>query len=66
VTYPFFMSTKASDCETYGIFAATILVKIDLKAGDVVNSEGYRIEARRAIKAGESIRPSILCPNDVG
>jgi hypothetical protein len=55
VTYPFFMSAKDSKGASHGLFVATVTFKIDLKPGEVVHSEGYRIETKRAIKSGESI-----------
>jgi len=58
VTYPIMGGIKCSDGGFRGMFLATTRIKIGLKAGEVVLSDGYRIEAKRAFNAGESI-PSI-------
>jgi len=55
MTYPFMGLVKGSDGGRRAFFAATLSFKIDMKAGEVVHSEGYKIEAKRAVKAGEPI-----------
>jgi hypothetical protein len=59
VAYPVMAMVKCSDGNFQVLFAAKTTIKVDMKAGEVIHSEGFSIEAKRAIKAGETI-PTIL------
>jgi hypothetical protein len=41
--------------EWHGLFLATFKAKIDIKAGETLRSDGYKIDAKRPLKAGDSI-----------
>lgn len=59
VAYPISALVRCSDGKAQNLFPAVMEVKIDIKAGEVVHSEGYQIESSRSVKAGESI-PSLF------
>jgi hypothetical protein len=62
VNYPIMAMVKCSDGNFQVLFAATTTIKVDIKAGEVIHSEDFEIEAKRAVKAGEII-PTILVGN---
>jgi len=57
--YPVIGSVRCSNFPNTGSFtrviASTTVLKVNLKAGEVLHSGDYRIEARRAIQSGEAI-----------
>jgi hypothetical protein len=63
LTYPVIGSVRCSNFSATGSFtrviASTTSIKADLKAGQVLHSGGYLVQAAQPIKAGESI-PSLL------
>jgi hypothetical protein len=44
-----------SDGSSQIVFPAVLKVKIDMKAGEVIHSDGYEIQAKREVKAGDTI-----------
>ena len=61
VQYPILAMVKCSG-DFHIIFPAVLKAKIDIKAGGALKADGYQIEAKRAVKAGESI--SVLLIDD--
>ncbi len=59
VRYPVVGMAKCSDGNFQRFIAATTTVKVDIKAGEVLHSDGFQIEAKKDIKAGESF-PTII------
>jgi hypothetical protein len=63
LTYPVIGSVRCSNFSATGSFtrviASTTSIKADLKAGQVLHSGGYLVQAAEPIKAGETI-PSLL------
>jgi hypothetical protein len=63
LNYPVIGSVRCSNFSATGSFtrviASTTTIKADLKAGEVLHSGGYLIEAKQPIKAGETI-PTLL------
>jgi hypothetical protein len=54
VAYPIFAMVKSAD-GFHSVFPAILKAKTDIKAGETLRSDGYQIEAKRAVKAGDSI-----------
>jgi hypothetical protein len=54
VAYPILAMVKFAD-GFHSVFPAILKTKTDIKAGETLRSDGYQIEAKRAVKAGESI-----------
>jgi hypothetical protein len=54
VAYPILAMVKSSD-GFHSLFPAVLKAKTDIKAGETLRSDGYQIEAKRAVKAGDSI-----------
>jgi len=44
---------------SFGVFASTTLIKMDLESNEASHSGGYLMESKRALKAGETV-PSLL------
>ena len=62
VTFPVIglMDCSGSDSTgNYTVLASKTVFAVDIKAGELLHSGGYLIEAKRAIKAGETI-PTLL------
>ena len=55
VKYPVFGVVNFASIGNFTVIASTTVIKVGLKAGEVLHSDGYLIEAKRAIKAGETI-----------
>jgi hypothetical protein len=54
VPYPILAMVKSAD-GFHSVFPAILKTKTDIKAGEMLRSDGYQIEAKRGVKAGESI-----------
>jgi hypothetical protein len=46
---------SCSDGSSLCVFPAVLKAKIDMKAGEIIHSDGYEIQTTRAVKAGETI-----------
>ena len=55
IAYPILAMVKGSDSAFQVIFPAIATIKTDIKAGAVVRSDNYQVEASRLIHAGEHI-----------
>jgi len=55
VAYPIAAIVTTSDGVGYALFPAVLKAKTDIEAGKMLHSDGYQIETRRAVKAGDSI-----------
>ncbi len=58
VAYPIFAMVKSAD-GFHSVFPAILKTKTDIKAGEMLRSDGYQIESKRAVRAGASI--PVLC-----
>jgi hypothetical protein len=66
VKYSVFGIIPGSGSDSAGnftVFASTTVIREDVRAGEVLRSGGYLVEAKRAMKAGESI-PTLLLTTD--
>jgi hypothetical protein len=54
VAYPILAMLKSADA-FHAIFPAVLKTKAEIKVGETLRADGYRIEAKRAFRAGESI-----------
>jgi len=54
VAYPILAMVKASD-GFHSLLPAILRAKADIKPGGILHSDGYRIEAKRQVSAGQSI-----------
>jgi hypothetical protein len=54
VAYPILALVKCSD-GAHGLFPSVLKINTDIRVGETLKSDGYQIEAMRAVKAGESI-----------
>jgi hypothetical protein len=54
IEYPIWAMVKCSD-GWHTLFPAVMTFKMDIRADQVVHVDGFQIESRRAVKAGESI-----------
>jgi hypothetical protein len=57
---PVVAMVKTSDGNFHSLYPAILKAKTDIKAGNVVHSDGYQIQAERSVKAGESISVLVL------
>ena len=64
-TYPVVAMVKTSDGKVHSLYPAIFKAKTDIKAGDVVDSEGYQIETRRSVKAEEPV-PVLIVEDGTG
>lgn len=55
VQYPIWGSVKCSDGKFKSVFPVVLKAKVDIEAGHVIHSDGYEIEVKRSVKAGDSI-----------
>lgn len=60
--YPLAAMVKCSNGKFQGLYPAILKAKTDIGAGKLLHSDGYQIEAKRTIKAGESF--SVLAVGD--
>jgi len=65
VKYPIWGLVKCSDGNFKSIFPVVLKVNVDIKAGDVIHSDGYEIEVKRSVKAGDSISAVRVGPTSV-
>jgi hypothetical protein len=54
VTYPILAMVKSSD-GFHSIFPALLKSKIDIRASETLRLDGYQVETKRAVKAGDTI-----------
>src|SRR5438105_4998767 len=57
--YSIIALAKCMDGDIHRIVFGRIQFKIDIKVGEVTPSEGFKIEARKPVKAGDSF-PAVL------
>ena len=63
--YPIWASLKCSDGNFRSVFPVVLKAKVDIKTGEVIHSDGYEIEVKRAVKAGDSIPAIRVGPTSV-
>lgn len=63
VSFPILAMVKCTDGSTFTLFPAVLEFKVDVKTGEVLHLDGYQIEVKRPVTAGESI-PSIIIRGD--
>jgi len=55
VGYPMMAMLKCSDGNFCDVFPVILKAKIEIKAGELIHSDGYAIDVKRSVKAGDSI-----------
>ena len=60
--YPVVGMVQTSDGDSFSLYPAVLKMKTDAISGSVLHSDGYQIEVKRLIKAGEPV--SVLVVGD--